>query len=292
MHPQAIRAEALWANEPSVLDEGFDIDLVRLDARTEGLAAAKEPVDVVADVDAGGVPCRLYRPAEGTPLLVHLHGGGFVFGDLETHDAHCRRLAQTSGWAVLAVDYRRAPEFRYPAASDDVDTVVDWLGSAGPTLGVDTRRLAVVGDSAGGHLALVAAMRRPVFSSAALVYPCVDPSGSYPSYHTETGGLAGAEMDWYWRRYLPDGLVEGSSELAPINADLSGLPPTLLLTAEHDSLRDEGEALAAAMAAAGVSTVATRYVGMVHGFFTDPDLFDASRVALGQVGAWANAWGT
>jgi acetyl esterase len=292
MHPQAIRAEALWANEPSVLDEGFDIDLVRLDARTEGLAAAKEPVDVVADVDAGGVPCRLYRPAEGTPLLVHLHGGGFVFGDLETHDAHCRRLAQTSGWAVLAVDYRRAPEFRYPAASDDVDTVVDWLGSAGPTLGVDTSRLAVVGDSAGGHLALVAAMRRPVFSSAALVYPCVDPSGSYPSYHTETGGLAGAEMDWYWRRYLPDGLVEGSSELAPINADLSGLPPTLLLTAEHDSLRDEGEALAAAMAAAGVSTVATRYVGMVHGFFTDPDLFDASRVALGQVGAWANAWGT
>jgi acetyl esterase len=122
LHPQAIRAEALWATEPSVLDEGFDIDRVRLDDRAEGLGATKQPVDVVADVDANGVPCRLYRPAEGTPLLVHLHGGGFVFGDLETHDAHCRRLAQTSGWAVLAVDYRRAPEFPYPAASDDVDT--------------------------------------------------------------------------------------------------------------------------------------------------------------------------
>jgi acetyl esterase len=122
LHPQAIRAEALWATEPSVLDEGFDIERVRLDARAEGLGAPKQPVDVVADVDANGVPCRLYRPAEGTPLLVHLHGGGFVFGDLETHDAHCRRLAQTSGWAVLAVDYRRAPEFPYPAASDDVDT--------------------------------------------------------------------------------------------------------------------------------------------------------------------------
>jgi len=291
LHPQAIRAEAVWATEPSVLDEGFDIDRERLDARAEGLEAAKEPVDVVADVDAGGVPCRLYRPAEGTPLLVHLHGGGFVFGDLETHDAHCRRLAQASGWAVLAVDYRRAPEHPYPAASDDVDTVVEWLGSAGPSLGVDTGRLAVVGDSAGGQLALVAAMRRPIFSSAALVYPCVDPSGSYPSYRTESGGLTGAEMDWYWRRYLPGGVPAGSSELSPIDADLSGLPPTLLLTAEHDSLRDEGEALAAAMAAAAVTTVATRYLGMVHGFFTDPELFDASTAAVEQVCAWANAWG-
>jgi acetyl esterase len=293
LHPQAIRAEALWATEPSVLDEGFDIDRVRLHARAEGLEAAKEPVDVVADVDAGGVTCRLYRPAEGTPLLVHLHGGGFAFGDLETHDAHCRRLAQTSGWAVLAVDYRRAPEFPYPAASDDVDTVVDWLGSGGArSLGVDTSRLAVVGDSAGGQLALVAAMRRPVFSATALVYPCVDPSGSYPSYRTETGGLTGAEMDWYWRRYLPDGVVEGSSELSPIDADLSGLPPTLLLTAEHDPLRDEGESLAAAMAAVGVTTVATRYLGMVHGFFRDPELFDASTAAVEQVCAWANTWGT
>jgi acetyl esterase len=291
MHPQAIRAEAQWATEPSVLDEGFDIDRRRLDARAEGLAEAKEPVDVVVDVDAGGVLCRLYRPSEGAPLLVHLHGGGFVFGDLETHDARCRRLARESGWAVLAVDYRRAPEYPYPAASDDVDTVVDWLGSAGSTLGVDTSRLAVVGDSAGGQLALVAAMRRPVFSSAALVYPCVDPTGSYPSYRTETGGLTGAEMDWYWRRYLPDGVPEGSSELLPIGADLSGLPPTLLLTAEHDSLRDEGEALAAAMAAAGVTTVATRYLGMVHGFFADPELFDAGAASVAQVSAWASTWG-
>jgi acetyl esterase len=292
MHPQAIAAEALWATEPSVLDEDFDIDRHRADARAEGLAAVKEPLAHVLDVDAAGVLCRLYRPTEGAPLLVHLHGGGFVFGDLETHDAHCRRLARASGWAVLAVDYRRAPEYRYPAASDDVDTVVDWLTSDGPALGVDTTRLAVVGDSAGGQLALVAAMRRPVFSSATLVYPCVDPAGSFPSYRSETGGLTGAEMDWYWHRYVPAAGAVGSAELFPVGADLSGLPPTLVITAEHDALRDEGEALAAAIAAAGVTTVATRYLGMVHGFFGNPELFDASPLALAQVSAWANAWAT
>ncbi|MDX6316853.1 MAG: acetyl esterase, partial [Nocardioidaceae bacterium] len=111
-------------------------------------------------------------------------------------------------------------------------------------------------------------------------------------YRTETGGLTGAEMDWYWRRYLPDGVPTGPSELSPIDADLSGLPPTLLITAEHDALRDEGETLAAAMAAAGVTTVASRYLGMVHGFFRHPELFDASTAAVEQVSAWANAWGT
>jgi acetyl esterase len=292
MHPQAIAAEAVWATEPSVVDEGFDIDSTRRQARAEGLAAAKEPIDHVVDVDAGGVPCRLYRPGAGLPLFVHLHGGGFVFGDLETHDAHCRRLAKASGWAVLAVDYRRAPEHPYPAASDDVDTVIDWLRSSGSTLGVDTGSLHVVGDSAGGQLALVAAMRHVVFASASLVYPCVDPTGSHPSYRTETGGLTGAEMDWYWRRYLPQGVPDGVSELLPIGADLSRLPPTLVITAEHDSLRDEGEALAAAVAAAGAGAVATRYLGMVQGFFGNPEMFDASPQAVAQVCAWARAWGT
>lgn len=297
MHPQSLEAEALWATEPSVVDEGFDIDARRREARVEGLAVTKQPVDTVVDVDAGGVPCRLYRTAEGAPLFVHLHGGGFVFGDLETHDAHCRRLARASGWAVLAVDYRRAPEHPYPAASDDVDRVVEWLVSDGRALGVDARRLSVVGDSAGGQLALVAAMRRRVFTSATLVYPCVDPSGSYPSYRSETGGLTGAEMDWFWRRYLPIDAPEGSVAAAPegsaepfaISADLSGLPPTLVITAEHDPLRDEGEALAAAIAAARVRSVSTRYLGMIHGFFGNPEMFDASAVALSQVAAWANA---
>jgi acetyl esterase len=288
-HPQAIAAEALWALEPSVTDADFDLEEGRRTARAEGLAAAKPPIDLVADLDADGVPCRLYRPRRGAPVFIHLHGGGFVFGDLETHDAHCRRLAQTSGWAVLAVDYRRAPEHRYPAASDDVDTVVDWLQKQGSTLDLDVGRLSVVGDSAGGQLALVAAMRRPVFSSATLVYPCIDPLGSYPSYRSETGGINAAEMDWYWRAYLPDGDNAGSAELFPIDADLTGLPPTLVITAEHDPLRDEGEALAAGIAEVGVPSACTRYLGMVHGFFGNPELFDASAIALAQVAAWAGS---
>jgi acetyl esterase len=289
MHPQAVRAEALWAMEPSVVDPDFDVAETRRTARAEGLAAVKVLVDHVVDVDAAGVPCRLYRPGLGVPLFVHLHGGGFAFGDLETHDGHCRRLAAASGWAVLSVDYRRAPEHRYPAASDDVDTVVDWLRSHGQSLGVDPARLSVVGDSAGAQLALVAAMRRRVFSSAALVYPCVDPLGSYPSYQSETGGLTGAEMDWYWRGYVAGVASFGSAELFPISADLRSLPPTLVISAEHDPLRDEDEALAAAIAAAGVTSVCTRYVGMIHGFFCNPELFDASSVALAQVATWASA---
>lgn len=291
MHPQAIRAEALWATEPSVVDDEFDADEQRRSSRAEGLAEPKEPVDYVVDVDAGGVGCRLYRPRPNAGVIVFLHGGGFVFGDLETHDARCRRLALATGRAVLAVDYRRAPEHRYPAASDDVDTVVDWLRESGSSLDVDTGHLSVMGDSAGGQLALVACLRRPVFSSSVLVYPCIDPSGSYPSYRSETGGLTGAEMDWLWDAYAPAGSRGDSAELFSLSAgaDLSGLPATMVITAEHDPLRDEGEALAAAIAAAGVPSVSVRYLAMTHGFFGNPELFDASNVAVSQASAWLNS---
>jgi acetyl esterase len=293
MHPQAIRAEALRATEPSFVDDDFDVDERRRTGRMEGLAEAKDPVEHVVDVDARGVPCRLYRPRPDAPVIVHLHGGGFVFGDLETHDAGCRRLALASGWAVLAVDYRRAPEHRYPAASDDVDTVIDWLRQHGGALGVDTRRLSVLGDSAGGQLALVAGLRRPALSACVLVYPCVDPSGSYPSFRAETGGLTGAEMDWCWEAYSPAGSRVDTAELFPLRAraNLSRLPATMVITAEHDPLRDEGEALAAAIAVAGVTSVSTRYLGMIHGFWRNPQLFDASDVAISQVSAWLNRAG-
>jgi acetyl esterase len=286
LHPQAVAVAELWAQDASVAD-GVDVVAQRAQDRAAALADDAGPaVDTVLDVDADGVACRLYRPAEGAPVVVHLHGGGFVFGDLETHDAHSRRLAVASGWAVLAVDYRLAPEHTYPAASDDVDTVVDWLGAHGSALGVDNERLSVVGDSAGGQLALVAALRRPVFSSLGLVYPCLDPTGGYPSFHTETGGLDAAEMSWFWNSYLGGATVSGNPELAPLQAPLSRLPRTLVITAEHDPLRDEGEALAAGIAAAGVRCVGTRYLGMIHGFFRHPDLFDASTVAMEQVATW------
>ncbi len=294
LHPQALAAAELWSIGGSVADGTVDVVARRAADRAAAGADARDPVEQVMDVDADGVACRLYRPpaglhppAGGSPVVVHLHGGGFVFGDLETHDAHSRRLALRSGWAVLSVDYRLAPEYPYPAACDDVDAVVDWLLRDGGALGVDTRRIGLVGDSAGGQLALVAAMRRPVFESIALVYPCLDPFGSYPSYHSESGGLDAAEMDWFWDAYLGgDRRTAEGPELAPISADLSALARTLVITAEHDPLRDEGEALATAVAAAAVSCVASRYLGMIHGFFRHPELFDASAMAMAEVASW------
>ena len=287
-HPQAVAVQAMWDTEPSVTAPGFDIAAAREQATAEGLREPKDPVTQVVDVDASGVPCRLYRPQVGSPLIVHLHGGGFVFGGVETHDAPARRLSNATGYAVLSVGYRLAPEHRFPAACDDVDTVVDWLQARGAdSLGVDATRLSLFGDSAGGQLCTVAALRRQGFEAAVLVYPCVDPSGSHASYRGEDGGLTGEEMDWFWQAYAPEGVVDRANpELDVMSADLARLPPTLVITAEHDPLRDEGEALGAAIAAAGVPTVTTRYLGMIHGFFRHPELFDAGRCALDQVAGW------
>ncbi len=281
LHPQAERALALWTLDPRPGQPGFDLEERRAQALTAARLDNREQVDTVVEVDADGVPCRLYRPRPGAPVLVALHGGGWVLGELDTHDAHWRRVANRTGWAVLAVDYRRAPEHVYPAASDDVDSVLAWLGDQGEALDVDISRVAVVGDSAGGQLALVAARRNPGLAAIGLVYPCVDPRGAQPSYRTETGGLTAAEMDWYWQRFT--GADLSSEELHPLTADLRGLPPTLVLTAEHDPLRDEGERLAERLTAAEVPVTATRYLGMIHGFWRWPELFDAADVAVGQL---------
>jgi acetyl esterase len=292
LHPQSQAAMALWADDPDVSAPGADIAAIRAQGRLDGAARSKQAVSHVHDFSADGVPCRLYRPTVGAPVLVHAHGGGFVFGDLETHDAHCRALANLTGWAVLAVDYRRAPEHPYPAAPEDVDTVVGWVRSRGSELGVDTARLAVVGDSAGGNLAFTAAYRNPgVFLAAILVYPCLDPSGSMPSYRRENGGLEPDEMDWYWDRYLTSPAAREHHEMSPETLDLTRMPPTLVITAEHDPLVDEGEALAAAIAAAGVPSLGGRYLGMIHGFFGNPEMFDAADQADAQIAAFLASWG-
>jgi acetyl esterase len=188
---------------------------------------------------------------------------------------------------VLAVDYRRAPEHRYPAAQDDVGAVVDWLASGEAGAAFDTARVAAAGDSAGGHLVVLAALARPgFFESIGLVYPVVSPPGRFASYDSVFGGLMPGEMDWYWDQYVPDAAARRRPELNPLDADLSSLPPTLVLTAENDPLRDEGEALAAAVAAAGVPVVATRHLGMIHGFFRDPGLFWNSPHATAQLAAF------
>ena len=289
LFPEARRAVEEWAGEPPVWADGFDIDAARAEARATAMAEPREDVAEVLDLDADGVPCRLYRPVSGDAdgLVVHLHGGGFVFHDVEVHDAAARRLANRSGLALLSVDYRRPPEHAFPAAPDDVSTVVGWLdrnavalGLAGPTY--------VHGDSAGGNLALVAALRHPGrFRAVALVYPFLDPTAGFESYRTAADGFAPEEARWYWRQYAASPADLTDPDLAPLLSERLGtLPPTLVVTAEHDPLRDEGEHLARLLAEAGVEVVATRYLGQVHGFWRHADVFPAAEPLTRQVAAF------
>ncbi len=261
--------EAASADVP-VWTEGYDVAAAREANRAEALAEPPEDVAEVLDLDADGVPVRLYRPDGAAPgLVVHLHGGGFVFHDVEVHDRVCRRFANRLGMAVLSVDYRLAPEHRFPAAPDDVDTVLDWLDHDGAAL-IPAGPTYVHGDSAGGNLALVAALRHPGrFRAAVLIYPFLDPAAGFASYDL---GVASAfdprEASWYWQQYAagPDDLTH--PDLAPLLSDRLGtLPPTLVTTAEHDPLRDEGEHLAALIAEQGGQVTAVRYLGQVHGYW-------------------------
>lgn len=292
LHPQAEAALAQWIAGPKVTDPDYDIDEQRRLALQEATNEPREEVARVVDVDADGVPCRFYVPAEpANPVgwsggaIVFLHGGGFVFGDLDTHDAQSRRIANRTGLAVLAVDYRRPPEHRFPSAPDDVDTAVAWMVAHGPALGVDISRLVALGDSAGGNLALVAALRNPnLFAATALIYPFVDPQGRFESYRREASGFGSAEADWYWKQYAarPEDLTD--PDLAPIDSDkLHTLPPSLVIAAEHDPLVDEDVELARRIGAAGVAVSLSTYPGMVHGFWRHPVLFDAAEESLAEI---------
>jgi acetyl esterase len=295
LHPQAVAALELWSRDPRVTDPGFgpdDVAAQRARNRTAGAAEPHEDVDRVEDLDADGVPCRLTVPlgVAATPprTLVFLHGGGFVFGDIESHDAQARRLANRTGCAVLAVDYRRPPEDPFPAAPDDVDTVLGWLGAHAARLGLDPGRVVAVGDSAGGNLALVAALRNPgAFAACVLVYPFVDAALTGASYAAPDGGLTHGEAEWYWRQYARTDADLRDPDLAPyLSKSLGTLPPTYVQVAEHDVLADEDHELVRRIAAAGATVESTTYDGMVHGFWRHPELFDAAEEALADAAAF------
>ena len=286
LHPQARAAVESYAAELPVHDPAFDIEASRASARALAAAEPREDVDEVTEIDADGVRTRLYRPAGADAVVVHLHGGGFVFHDIDVHDAAARRLANRSGMAVLSVDYRRPPEHRFPAAPDDVDTALRWLAREAPRIDLDGPTY-VHGDSAGGNLALVAALRNPGrFAAVALLYPFLDPAAGFESYLTAADGFDPAEAAWYWQQYAdPADLTD--PDLAPLLSDrLGSLPPTLVVTAEHDPLRDEGEELVRLLAEEGVRVVGTRYLGQVHGFWRDVDAFDAAEPLTRQVAAF------
>lgn len=288
LHPQAEAAIALWSEGPSVSDPGFGAEQIAEQRRLaveEASREPKEPVEHVEDVDADGVACRLYRPAEATGVIVFLHGGGFVFGDVDTHDAPARRVANRTGMAVLAVDYRRPPEHRFPAAPDDVDTALAWLMVHGPDVGLDITRLVALGDSAGGNLALVAALRNPnAFAATVLVYPFIDAQMRFASDRADNASLTGDEARWYWAQYAASAEDLENPDLAPIDsARLATLPPTLVVAAEHDILLDEDEELARRIERAGGTVACSTYAGMIHGFWRHPTMFDAAEESLAEI---------
>ena len=247
------------------------------------LGGAPEMVDRVENRTlprpAGQIPIRVYAPAANAssplPVLAFFHGGGWVTGDLDTHDSACRGLANRGRCLVVAVDFRCAPEHRFPAALEDCWAAVEWLARKGAELGADPARLAVGGDSAGGNLAASVALRArtrggPLLAAQLLIYPVLDFDLETASYRDNaTGyGLTRDSMRWYWEQYLGEQASEVSAEAAPLRAsDHSGLPPALVITCELDPLLDEGIAYARKLAAAGVPVEHVTERGMIHGYF-------------------------
>jgi acetyl esterase len=265
--------------------------------RTAGLGPS-EDVAAIAEhkvpVAGGTIGLRVYSPAGRPPFpgLVFFHGGGWVIGDLDTHDGLCRALANAAGWVVASVDYRLAPEHRYPTAAEDAYAATRWVAEHARALDIDPRRLAVGGDSAGGNLATVVALMArdrggPALGFQWLIYPVVDHDLDTASYRENAEGylLTRAAMRWFWSHYVPAVADRAQPHASPLRApSLAGLPPALVQTAGYDPLRDEGEAYAHRLRAAGVPTILTRYPGMIHGFLRMLNHVDQARVALEEAG--------
>lgn len=242
---------------------------------------------------AGPLPARHYAPAElgaegPQPLLVFLAGGGFVIGDLETHDVVCRILCKHAGVHVLAVEYRKAPEDPFPAAVDDAVAAVLWAMEHAAELGADPDRVAVGGDSAGGNLAAVACQQirtddGPEPAAQLLIYPTVEAGRTTGSIADFADGyfLTGEQMNWFSRQYVGEDFDPDDPRISPLrNPDLGGLPPAVVVTAGFDPLRDEGEDYARALRRAGVPVVMRRFDGLIHGFINMTTLGRASHDAL------------
>jgi len=260
------------------------------------LAIEGAPVAYVAALSiptsTHAIDARLYRPttADDLPAIVFFHGGGFVLCSVDTHDAMCRDLALRSGAVVVSVDYRCAPKTPFPGPLEDCHAALAWVAANATTLGVNPERIAVCGDSAGGNLAIATALlareRGPALRYIGIIYPMIDPACGFPSIGIQSDGpvLSREILDWFWDNYLGAGRANASPFAAVLTANLSGLPPATVLTAEYDPLCDEGEAFAGALRAAGNATVSRRYLGMAHGFLSMPALSPIAGHAMADLG--------
>jgi acetyl esterase len=275
------------------------------DRESAELGGPGEEVAEVRDIEvpgpAGAIPVRLFRPLKervgagaggAFPLVAYLHGGGWVVGTLDAFDPLCRALANASGALVASIGYRLAPEHPFPAAPDDARAAVRWLAANAGELGADPARIGIAGDSAGGNLAAVTARRLrdeggPLLRFQALIYPACDSALDSPSYRSNGVGygLSAESMKRYWELYL-DGADGRHPDASPLQAaDLTGLPPAFVLTVRDDVLRDDGEAYARALEAAGVPVTLRRYDGAVHGFIRWLAKAELARRAVAETGA-------
>ena len=276
---------------------GFKLDGEPQAVRDFMALAPRPPGEEVAAVEdrtialnGENIAVRIYRPANDSkvhPALVWFHGGGWVIGNLDSADGASRMLTNASGCVVVSVDYRLAPEHKFPAAADDCYAATQWVIEHAEELGVDASKVAVGGDSAGGNLAAVVAQMAkeaggPAIAYQALVYPVTNFSFATASYKDNAEGylLTRASMEWFWGHYLGNEGDGGHVKASPLLcADLSGLPPAIVITAEYDPLRDEGEAYAEALKKAGVAVEQKRYDGQIHGFFANPAIDDGGDAA-------------
>ena len=251
----------------------------------------------------GAIPARVYTPTKLrqsgglAPCLVFFHGGGWVIGDLDSHDVVCRKLAHEGELIVISVDYRLAPEHKFPAAVDDAIAATKWIADNAKPLGIDASRLMVGGDSAGGNLAAVVSLAArdgngPKIAGQVLIYPATDFAMKHPSHsEPETSLLLTHTVIRWFRDHYLNGLADGQDwRASPALAEsFAGLPPAYVLTAGADPLRDEGNAYAARLQDAGVTVTTRTFPGQFHGFFTMGKLLQQANVAVSEIASWLKA---